>query len=126
MRTSTHIAVLFALFATAPVMAAAQMAQPAPAPNVAASVVADPTPAPQAGPRIENASVAFQPVAASDSTSAEAQRSGNSANLGQSRALMIAGGAAVIVGVIIGGDEGTLIAVGGAIVGLYGLYQYLK
>ncbi len=39
--------------------------------------------------------------------------------------LMILGGAALITGVIIGDKAGTIIAVGGAIVGLYGLYVYL-
>jgi hypothetical protein len=39
--------------------------------------------------------------------------------------LMIFGGAALITGLIIGGDAGTVIAVGGALVGLYGLYVYL-
>ena len=49
-----------------------------------------------------------------------------SANLGQARAMMIVGGAALITGPIIGGDPGTVIMVGGAIIGLYGLYQYLQ
>ncbi|HEY4305307.1 MAG TPA: hypothetical protein VGM82_12600 [Gemmatimonadaceae bacterium] len=48
------------------------------------------------------------------------------ANLGQSEALMVVGGVALIVGAIIGDDPGTIIMVGGAIVGLYGLYQYLQ
>ena len=39
--------------------------------------------------------------------------------------LMIFGGAALITGLIIGDDAGTVIAVGGALVGLYGLYVYL-
>ncbi len=39
--------------------------------------------------------------------------------------LMILGGAALITGAIIGGSAGTIIAVGGAGVGLYGLYVYL-
>ncbi|MBK5189229.1 MAG: hypothetical protein JJD97_13375 [Gemmatimonadaceae bacterium] len=39
--------------------------------------------------------------------------------------LMIVGGAALITGLIIGGGAGTVIAVGGAIIGLYGLYVYL-
>jgi hypothetical protein len=45
---------------------------------------------------------------------------------GQPVALMVVGGAAVLVGLIIGNDVGTVIAVGGAIAGLYGLYQYLQ
>lgn len=39
--------------------------------------------------------------------------------------LMILGGAALITGAIVGGTPGTIIMVGGAIVGLYGLYVYL-
>ena len=39
--------------------------------------------------------------------------------------LMIVGGAALITGLIIGNNAGTVIAVGGALVGLYGLYVYL-
>ena len=48
------------------------------------------------------------------------------AGLGQSRALMIVGGAALVTGAIVGGKPGTIIMVGGAVVGLYGLYQYLQ
>ena len=45
---------------------------------------------------------------------------------GQPIALMVVGGAALLTGLIIGDDAGTVIAVGGAVVGLYGLYQYLQ
>ena len=48
------------------------------------------------------------------------------AGLGQAQALMIVGGAAILVGAIIGKDPGTVIMVGGAVVGLYGLYKYLQ
>lgn len=48
------------------------------------------------------------------------------AGLGQSRAMMIVGGAALVVGAVIGHTAGTLIMVGGAVVGLVGLYQYLQ
>lgn len=48
------------------------------------------------------------------------------ANLGQAQALMIVGAAALITGAIIGDDPGTIIMVGGAVIGLYGLYQYLQ
>lgn len=44
----------------------------------------------------------------------------------QSRALMIVGVAALITGAVIGGDEGTIIMLGGAGIGLYGLYQFLN
>ena len=44
----------------------------------------------------------------------------------QSVALMIVGGAGMIVGSIIDGDTGTIIMVGGGAVGLVGLYNYLR
>jgi hypothetical protein len=39
---------------------------------------------------------------------------------------MIVGGAGLLAGLIIGGDAGTALAVGGAVIGLYGLYLYLQ
>ena len=39
---------------------------------------------------------------------------------------MIVGLAAVGVGVLIGGDAGTVVAVGGAVVGLVGLFRYMN
>ena len=44
----------------------------------------------------------------------------------QSRAMMIVGGGALLVGAIIGGDPGTVIMVSGVVVGLIGLYNYLQ
>lgn len=40
--------------------------------------------------------------------------------------LMIFGGAALLTGAVIGGDAGGIIMVGGAVVGLYGLWVYLN
>ena len=89
-----------------------------------ASELAAPQAAPP-GPTIERAAVAArtqdqQP--APDSDAALQQRLG----LGKARALMIVGFATVIIGLMIGDDPGTLIAIAGAAVGLYGLYNYLK
>jgi hypothetical protein len=39
---------------------------------------------------------------------------------------MIVGGAALVTGLVIGGDAGTILALGGAVVGLIGLYHYLR
>jgi hypothetical protein len=47
-------------------------------------------------------------------------------NVGQSKALMIVGGAALVAGLIIGDDAGALLAVSGAVVGLYGLYLFVR
>jgi hypothetical protein len=55
-------------------------------------------------------------------TAAPARRAG----YGQPVALMVVGGAALLTGLIIGDSAGTAIAVGGAVVGLVGLYQYLQ
>lgn len=44
----------------------------------------------------------------------------------QNRALMIVGGAGMLSGAVIGGDAGTLISVGGTVVFLWGLYQFLN
>jgi hypothetical protein len=40
--------------------------------------------------------------------------------------LMIVGGAIFLAGAIIGDDPGTIIMIGGAAVGIYGLYLYLQ
>ena len=45
---------------------------------------------------------------------------------GTNVALMVVGGAALIIGAVIGGDAGLLIAIGGAIIGLYGLYHFIQ
>lgn len=42
------------------------------------------------------------------------------------RTLMIVGGAAVVVGVVVGGTAGSVLLAGGAIVGLIGLWHYLQ
>lgn len=44
----------------------------------------------------------------------------------RSTAMMIVGVAGMVVGAVIGGDEGTIIMVGSGAVGLFGLYQYLR
>jgi hypothetical protein len=46
--------------------------------------------------------------------------------LRRSEALMIVGGAIFLAGAIIGDDAGTIIMIGGAAVGIYGLYLYLQ
>ncbi len=46
--------------------------------------------------------------------------------LAQSQVLMIVGGAAVVTGILVGGPAGTLLVLGGAGIGGYGLYLYLQ
>jgi hypothetical protein len=45
---------------------------------------------------------------------------------GTGKLYMIVGGAAFLAGAIIGDDAGTIIMIGGAGVGIYGLYLYLQ
>jgi hypothetical protein len=73
-----------------------------------------------AGPSIDAAAVGVRHAPAD--APAQARRGG----YGQPVALMVVGGAAVLVGLIIGGGAGTAIAIGGAVAGLVGLYQYLQ
>lgn len=121
MRTLAVRAACAAVFALAPAAARAQLQEQslaAPAP-----VVAD------RGPTLESASIAARPLATSPVT-LDGERAAVAARVGrglqQSEKLMIFGGAAFIAGLLIGGDAGTVVAVGGAGVGLYGLYMYLQ
>ena len=76
---------------------------------------------PPAGPTMDAAAVGVR-HAPDASTAATAPRGG----YGQSVALMVVGGAALLAGLIIGGGAGTAIAIGGAVAGLIGLYQYMQ
>lgn len=81
-------------------------------------------PARTAGPTVDAARAGVTPQTSQElKLSAAAQRR---RGLGQPVALMVVGGAALLTGLIIGDDAGTVIAVGGALVGLYGLYEYLQ
>jgi len=45
---------------------------------------------------------------------------------GNSPAMMIVGGVALLVGAVIGGSSGTIIMIGGGLLGLFGLWNYLR
>jgi hypothetical protein len=49
-----------------------------------------------------------------------------SRRLGQARAMMVVGFGALLAGALIGGDPGTIIMVGGAVIGTIGLYEYVQ
>jgi hypothetical protein len=82
-----------------------------------------PTPPMQGGPRLESVSAAMRNSVV-ERTDLRAQARSNS--VGRPVALMVVGGAAIILGSVIGSDIGTLFAIGGAIALLYGLYLYLR
>ena len=126
-RTLTFLAPLFLAAA-----ASAQMPKATPAPEAPtlSLVLVAPAPAPQpafaraaAGPSIAVASAAYAPAATAAPTAAP-QRRTSTQNRGMT--FMIVGGAALIGGLVIGDDAGTLIAIGGLGIGLYGLYLYVQ
>jgi hypothetical protein len=87
-----------------------------------------------AGPTLASASVAVRASGAEEQQRLAAAASAVPTNAlpaqrhsqGQPKALMIVGGAAFIAGALIGDTAGTAIMIGGAGVGLYGLYLYLQ
>lgn len=79
----------------------------------------------KSGPTLEAAAVGIRPAVSADAaapTQTRARRRG----VNQDVALMIVGGAAIVAGAIIGDDAGTIFMVTGAIIGLWGLYNYLQ
>ena len=119
----------FALAAVAAIaLPRASRAQDLVTPTTETAPAAQPAPAltPAAGPTMDNATVTLKRPS-SESQSAKAPVVVARRGTGdQSTALMIVGGAAFLAGAIIGGDAGTIIMVGGAGIGLYGLYLYLQ
>ena len=80
-----------------------------------------------AGPRVElTATAVRQHAQTPDSAKSLAAAAARRKSMGQPIALMIVGGAAIVVGAVIGGDAGTIFMIGGAVAGLIGLYQYLQ
>lgn len=74
------------------------------------------------GPTFDAARAGLQAPLATGAAAPGATRIG----LGQARAMMIVGGAAILAGAIIGDTPGAFIMVGGAVIGLVGLYEYLQ
>ena len=77
-----------------------------------------------AGPTIEASAAAFRVANVSSDSAAMLLQQRKS--MGRPVALMIVGGAAILVGAIIGDAPGTLFMIGGAVALLYGLYEYTK
>jgi hypothetical protein len=104
--------------AVAPVRAQEASALATPVASAPASVS---EPSPASGPSLEAAAVAVRRPAA-ELPAAPAPARG----FDTGTKLMIFGGAAIITGIVIGGDAGHAISIGGAVVGLVGLWQYLQ
>lgn len=57
---------------------------------------------------------------------AEMQNRNDNVGVGSNLALMGVGAAGVVIGLLVGGDGGAAIAIGGGALGLVGLYRYLR
>jgi hypothetical protein len=94
-------------------------------PSLASATPRDSVPAPQGGPRIERTATAFRnPSAPADTSAVALQRSRG--DVSKPVAIMLVGGAAIVLGSVVDNDVGELIVIGGVVAVLYGLYQYLK
>ena len=115
--TALSAALLFA----APLCAQNLAGAPVPAATVSTDSVSS-APA-TAGPTRAAASVAVRRNMAETNTMLPPAPNGG---YGQPIAMMVAGGAAVVVGIVVGGGPGYAISIGGAVIGLIGLYQYMQ
>ena len=75
------------------------------------------------GPGVASARVAAHAISSTRNAAPPVIQNKKSNN--KSVALMIVGGVALVVGAVIGDDAGTLVMLGGAGIGLYGLYMFL-
>jgi hypothetical protein len=98
----------------------ASLAAPVSTPMVSSAL----QPAAQAptGPTMDAATVAVKNVASESKAPAPAPGK----YYDQGTKLMIIGGAAILTGIVVGGDAGHAISIVGAVIGLYGLYKYLE
>lgn len=78
----------------------------------------------ESGPTVVAARAAVRPDLRMDATVPRALDVRQ--QLRRSETLMIVGGAIFLAGAIIGDDAGTIIMIGGAGIGIYGLYLYLQ
>ena len=106
----------------------ATLLSPTPASDVDQTADADQTAA--LGPRVGSADfawpVATSPLATSLLDYDQPMMPRQGAGAGPNVALMGVGAAAVVVGLMIGGDGGTIVAITGSVIGLVGLYRFLK
>ena len=125
MRSSVRPQLLALLACVVASPLAAQMATPDAAVAEITPVVAPPIPdAPAAGPTMASATLGYSN--ASETSTEMTWNDQQRAKKNSGPVLAIVGGAALIGGLLIGDDAGTAIAVGGLIMGLIGLYLWLK
>lgn len=121
LRSTALLAIVLAGAATLPSSARAQQAA-AVDPGNAVSTAATATDSAPVGPRVGTADfVRWAPPSLFDDVLPQ-----DRVRTGPNVAMMAVGGAALVVGLIIGGDGGLVIAATGGVIGLIGLYRYLR
>ena len=79
-----------------------------------------------AGPRVARAGITLPAVVRQPGVASPQSGGGAHVGAGSNVAMMGVGAAGIVVGSMIGGDGGTMIAIGGGVVGLIGLFRYLR
>ena len=92
--------------------------------TIATRALPDSTVRTLSGPRVAQAAVTGRE--AHRALAAESQNRDNNIGVGSNVALMGVGAAGVVIGLLVGGDGGAAIAIGGGALGLFGLYRYLR
>ena len=82
-------------------------------------------PAPAAGPRVAPAGIT-RLMHAGPSGPAQSRDENPHLGAGANVAMIGTGAAALVVGLMVGGNGGNMVALGGGVVGLVGLYRYLR
>jgi hypothetical protein len=98
-------------------------------PRDAATTPTVPAPAADAsvaGPTLLGATAAARPAHPTRELATRRIASDDRPHAGRAAALMITGAAGIVVGLIAGGDAEAPLVVGGAVVGLIGLYDWVK
>lgn len=101
--------------------ATAPLAETAAAPAPMTSAVAQP-----AGPTLDRATAGVRTTRVADEVPKAANPLPRREPNNQNKAMMIVGGAGLLAGAIIGKDAGTIVMLGGAGLGLWGLWKYLE
>jgi hypothetical protein len=98
-------------------------------PNVGSAEATDATVQGLGGPQLAATTSGIHAHTAKENLTAQQfadRASGDNHHVGLDAALMIVGGAGLLAGLLIGGGGGTALAIGGAVIGLYGLFLYLQ
>jgi len=125
-RLPFHVALLAIASSTAALAAQESTAAPAPRVSVEPAVPSAKLAAPDSLSHAPVAARAVVGVQLRYSLPAPSPKAPGPLSTLSATSTMIFGGAVFGVGVIVGGDVGRLLVISGAVIGLYGLYQFLK